>query len=195
MPIGSDASSTLPEGGTIRPIVRWGDPVMHQRARPVTDFDDSLHTLVADMVASMYAAEGVGLAACQIGVDLAVFVFDCPDADGESVAGVVCNPSLTLPEGADRRLDDDQEGCLSHPGGYVRCARPDRATVTGLGIDGEPVEFEGTGLLARCLQHETDHLHGTVFGDRISAKLRKKLDKQVEKLAEDYPAGWPAINA
>ena len=188
----TDISTTLPTGGTARPIVRWGDPVMHRPARPVVAFDDDLSTLAADMVASMYAAEGVGLAACQIGVDLAIYVFDCPDASENRVTGVVCNPTLTLPEGSDRRLDDDQEGCLSHPGGYVRCARPDLATVTGQGLHGEPVEFVGTGLLARCLQHETDHLLGTVFGDRISAKLRKKLDKQVEKLAADYPENWPA---
>ncbi|MGN6722569.1 MAG: peptide deformylase [Marmoricola sp.] len=194
MESGPDVSTALPTGGTIRPIVRWGDPVMHRPARPVTEFDASLRELAADMVASMYAAEGVGLAACQIGVDLALFVFDCPDADDQRVAGVVCNPVLTLPEGSARRLDDDQEGCLSHPGGYVRCARPGHASVVGQGLDGEPVEFEGTGLLARCLQHETDHLHGTVFGDRISSKLRKKLDKQVEKLAADYPDDWP-VNA
>ena len=184
-------TSTLPEGGSVRPIVRWGDPVMHRAARPVTTFDAELRALVADMTASMYAAEGVGLAACQIGVDLAVFVFDCPNAEEENVLGVVCNPELTLPEGPDRHLADDQEGCLSHPGGYVRCARPDFAVVTGQGLDGEPVTFTGTGLLARCLQHETDHTRGVVFGDRIATKLRKKLDKQVEKLAEDYPEGWP----
>lgn len=187
--------ATLPEGGSVRPIVRWGDPVMHRVARPVTAFDGELRSLVADMAASMYAAEGVGLAACQIGVDLAVFVFDCPNADDERVVGVVCNPVLTLPEGADRHLDDDQEGCLSHPGGYVRCARPDFAQVTGQGLDGESVTFTGTGLLARCLQHETDHTRGVVFGDRIATKLRKKLDKQVEKLADEYPEGWPAVSA
>lgn len=193
MEAGIETATTLPGGGTVRPIVRWGDPVMHRPARPVVDFDAELATLVADMAASMYAAEGVGLAACQIGVDLSVFVFDCTDADDQRVLGVVCNPVLTLPEGNERRLDDDQEGCLSHPGGYVRCARPDHATVVGQGLNGEKVEFEGTGLLARCLQHETDHLQGTVFGDRISSKLRKKLDKQVEKLAADYPEGWPAV--
>lgn len=188
----SDATGTLPAGGVARPIVRWGDPVMHRAARPITSFDSELRSLAADMFASMYAAEGVGLAACQIGEDDAIFVFDCPDAEENRVVGVVCNPVLVLPEGTDRHLDDDQEGCLSHPGGYVRCVRPDSATVTGQGLDGEPVSFVGTGLLARCLQHETDHLHGMVFGDRISAKLRKRLDKQVEKLASDYPEGWPA---
>jgi peptide deformylase len=185
-------SSPLPGGGTVRPITRWGDTVMHRAARPVTSYDAELCALVADMVATMYAAEGVGLAACQIGVDLAVFVFDCPDEDGTVHQGVVCNPVLDLPEGRDRRLDDGDEGCLSYPGAFVPCARPDEARVTGVGLDGEPVEFSGTGLLARCLQHETDHTHGTVFGDRLSTRWRKKLRKQMETEADDYPEGWPA---
>ena len=109
------------------------------------------------MVATMYAADGVGLAACQVGEDVAMFVFDCPDDDGERTVGVVCNPVLTLPEGKDRQLDDDDEGCLSFPGAFEPCARPDWARVDGTGLDGEPVSFEGDGLLARCLQHETDH--------------------------------------
>lgn len=181
----------LPEGGTVRPVVRWGTPVMHRPQQRVTSYDEDLRTLVADMVATMYAAEGVGLAACQIGVDLAVFVFDCPDDEGHRTVGVVCNPEVTTPEGPDRRLDVADEGCLSLPGGYVECARPDQATVTGTGLDGEPVTFSGTGLLARCLQHETDHTKGTVFGDRLSTKMRKKLQKAHEKAAEDYPPGWP----
>jgi len=187
-------ATVLPTGGTVRPITRWGDAVMHRPARPVTTFDASLETLVADMVATMYAAEGVGLAACQIGEDLAVFVFDCPDDDGNEVQGVVCNPVLQLPEGRDRQLDDGDEGCLSYPGAFVACARPDYARVTGLDLHGEPVEFTGTGLLARCLQHETDHTTGMVFGDRLSSRLRKKLQKQMEAEAEDYPPGWPATD-
>ena len=109
------------------------------------------------MVATMYAADGVGLAACQIGVDLAVFCFDCPDESGTHTVGVVCNPVVALPEGKDRNLDESDEGCLSYPGAFVECARPDQASVTGTGLDGEPVSFSGDGLLARCLQHETDH--------------------------------------
>ena len=171
----SDIDAVLPGGGTVRPMTRWGDPVMHRPARPVTEFDESLHTLVADMVATMYAAEGVGLAACQIGVDLAVFVFDCPDETGTAYQGVVCNPVLHLPEGKDRTLDDDEEGCLSYPGAFVSCARPDRARVTGHGLDGEPVEYTGTGLLARCLQHETDHLDGYLYVDRISRAERVRV--------------------
>jgi peptide deformylase len=182
----------LPEGGTVRPMTRWGTPVMHRPQAQVTAYDDALATLVADMVATMYAADGVGLAACQIGVDLAVFVFDCPDESGERWVGVVCNPTLTLPEGKDRRLDADDEGCLSFPGAFVECARPDTARVDGFGVDGSPVTFEGDGLLARCLQHETDHTYGTVFGDRISAKARKRLAKDQAKVADDFPESWPA---
>jgi peptide deformylase len=182
----------LPLGGAVRPITRWGTPVMHRPQQLVTSYDDGLRRLVADMVATMYAADGVGLAACQIGVDLAVFVFDCPDDDGGRTVGVVCNPVLTLPEGKDRRLDEGEEGCLSYPGAFVECARPDLATVTGTGLDGSPVEFSGTGMLARALQHETDHTKGTVFGDRLPTKLRKRLKKAMEKAAHDYPDSWPA---
>lgn len=182
----------LPRGGIIRPITRWGTPVMHHPNARVETYDDALRSLVADMVETMYAADGVGLAACQIGVDLAVFVFDCPDDSGERTVGVVCNPALTLPEGRDRHLDDSDEGCLSYPGAYIECARPDVATVTGTGLDGAPVEFSGDGLLARCLQHETDHTLGTVFGDRLATKARKRLQKAMEKAADEYPASWPA---
>jgi len=182
----------LPTGGRVRPITRWGDPVMHRPQQPVTSYDDDLRALVADMVATMYAADGVGLAACQIGVDLAVFVFDCPDESGQRVAGVVCNPRLVLPEGKDRHLDDGDEGCLSFPGAFCACARPDFATVEGFGLDGQPVRFSGDGLLARCLQHETDHTLGTVFGDRVSDRLRKRLQKQHAAAADDYPPDWPA---
>ena len=187
----SPTSIDLPTGGTVRPVTRWGEPVMHRPARPVTAYDEELRGLVADMVATMYAAEGVGLAACQVGVDLAVFVFDCPDESGTIHRGVVCNPVVELPEGKERQLDDDDEGCLSYPGAFVDCARPDRARVTGQGLDGEDVAHEGDGLLARCLQHETDHIHGTVFGDRLNNRSRKKLRKQMEAAAEDYPLGWP----
>lgn len=182
----------LPRGGTVRPITRWGTPVMHEPAAPVTAYDDELRALVTDMVETMYAADGVGLAACQIGVGLAVFVFDCPDESGQRTVGVVCNPVLTLPEGKDRELDDGDEGCLSYPGAFVECARPDHASVTGTGLDGEPVSFAGDGMLARCLQHETDHTHGTVFGDRLPTKARKRLRKEMERMAEDYPDEWPA---
>ncbi|MDQ4053754.1 MAG: peptide deformylase [Actinomycetota bacterium] len=181
----------LPTGGTVRPITRWGTPVMHRPQQPVTSYDDDLRQLAADMVATMYAADGVGLAACQIGEDVAMFVFDCPDESGERTVGVVCNPEVTLPEPGDRNLDEEDEGCLSYPGAFIECARPDFATVTGTGLDGEPVTVSGDGLLARCLQHETDHIKGTVFGDRLPTKLRKKLEKAHDKVAADFPDTWP----
>ena len=184
-------SPELPGGGTARPITRWGEPVMHRTQEPVTEFDRDLTALAADMVATMYAADGVGLAACQIGVDRSMFVFDCPDDRGVRHAGVVCNPVLFLPEGRDRKLDDDEEGCLSLPGAFVDCARPDFAAVEGENLDGNPVRHAGRGLLARCLQHETDHCNGMVFGDRLNKRTRKKLFKQAEGFESEYPAGWP----
>jgi peptide deformylase len=188
----SASSPTLPGGGTARPISRWGEPVMHRMQEPVTAFDDELRSLVADMVATMYAADGVGLAACQIGVDRSVFVFDCPDDTGTSHRGVVCNPTVLLPEGKDRKLDDSEEGCLSLPGAFVDCARPDFAKVVGQDLDGNPVSYAGNGLLARCLQHETDHCKGTVFGDRLNKRARKRLFKQADGFADKYPADWPS---
>jgi peptide deformylase len=188
----SPTSAELPSGGTARSITRWGEEVMHRKARPVEKYDDDLRSLVADMVATMYAADGVGLAACQVGVDLRVFVFDCPDDSGDHTVGVVCNPVVTLPEGKDRNLEEAEEGCLSFPGAFIDCARPDFARVTGFGVDGSPVMFEGNGLLARCLQHETDHTLGTVFADRLPTKAQKKLRKIQAKVADDFPPGWPA---
>ncbi|HEX4976587.1 MAG TPA: peptide deformylase [Nocardioides sp.] len=185
------ATPDLPANGTVRPVTRWGTDVMHRPQRPVIAFDDELRALVADMVATMYAADGVGLAACQIGVDRSVFVFDCPDDIGAHHRGVVCNPVLELPEGRDRRLDDGDEGCLSFPGAFVPLARPDFAVVEGKDLDGNPVRYEGRGLLARCLQHETDHCNGTVFGDRLNRRARKKLERQHEEMAEEYPLDWP----
>ncbi len=182
----------LPTGGSVRPMTRWGTPVMHRPQTLVTSYDEALASLAADMVATMYAADGVGLAACQIGEDVAMFVFDCPDESGQRTVGLVCNPVLTLPEGRDRVLDEAEEGCLSFPGAFVELARPDTATVTGTGLDGSPVTFSGDGMLARCLQHETDHTLGTVFGDRLPTKMRKRLQKQHDKLVDEYPPDWPA---
>ncbi|MBF8190818.1 peptide deformylase [Nonomuraea sp. K274] len=161
--------------GEVRPIVHVGDPVLHHPCEPVARFDAELATLVEDMFASMYAAEGVGLAANQIGVALRVFVYDCPDADGERHQGVVVNPALELPGLGDRHLDAGDEGCLSVPGQYAPLPRPDHATVHGFDAAGAPVTVEGTGMLARCLQHETDHLDGYLYIDRLPAKRRKQV--------------------
>ena len=183
----------LPSGGTVRAITRWGEPVMHRECADVTAFDEDLAALVADMFATMYAAPGVGLAANQVGVDLKVFVYDCADEDDNRQRGVVCNPVLELPVGDDRHLDESDEGCLSLPGAYAPLARPDRASVRGVDHTGAPVVIEGTGLLARCLQHETDHLFGTVFGDRLPARARKRLYADAEEVADEHPPTWPIV--
>lgn len=184
-------SEDLTTGGHVRPITRWGTPVMHETTRPVTEFGDELHELVRDMFATMRAAEGVGLAATQVGIGVSVFIYECPDADDRVQRGVVCNPVVELPRGKDRNLDITEEGCLSWPGGYSGVPRPDKAICRGQDAYGEEIELLGTGLLARCFQHETDHLNGTVFGDRISDRSRRKLDAQVADLAWRYPEDWP----
>lgn len=172
------------ERGTARAITVVGNPVLHRECQDVTEFDDGLRKLVDDMFASQRAAEGVGLAANQIGVDLKVFVYDCPDDDGVRHVGAVCNPVLEeLP--ADRRqLDDGNEGCLSVPGAYMSLARPDFAVVSGRDLDGKPVRVQGTGYFARCLQHETDHLYGRLYIDRLSKRERKDV---MQQMAENTP--------
>ncbi|MEP9391117.1 peptide deformylase [Gordonia sp. VNK1] len=179
--------------GTPRPITRWGAPVLHSPARPVTDFGTSLQYLLADMFATNTAADGAGLAAQQIGVCLAVFIYDCSDETGARRTGVVCNPVVEVPEGHDRRLVDYGEGCLSLPGAFAVLARPSSSTCSGLDQYGEPVEITAGGTLGRCLQHETDHIDGIVFGDRLSRRKRKELYRDHEEVADLYPTGWPAV--
>lgn len=181
----------LMTGGRVLPVTRWGTPVMHEPTRPVTEFDDDLRTLVRDMFATMRAAHGVGLAATQVGRDLSVFVYECPDAADRIHRGVICNPQVSTPTGKDRHLDSTEEGCLSFPGGYQPLARPDAATCTGQDAWGEAITVTGDGTLARCLQHETDHLNGIVFGDRLSARAFRKLEQQKNDLAHLYPDDWP----
>ncbi|GIJ11206.1 peptide deformylase [Micromonospora andamanensis] len=159
--------------GTPRPITRYGTPVLHRRCAEVTDFDDALAQLVADMFASMYAAHGVGLAANQIGVDARIFVVDCPDATGAHTVATVVNPVLHLPEHRD--LVTDTEGCLSVPGQHAELARCATAAVTGFDMHGQEVRLDGTGTLARCFQHEVDHLDGLAYVDRLPSKLRKRI--------------------
>ncbi|WP_448625698.1 peptide deformylase [Geodermatophilus sp. URMC 64] len=164
--------------GTARPIVTYGsDPVLHRPCAPVTDFDRDLRRLVLDMFASMHAADGVGLAANQIGVDARIFVIDCPDAEGKDVVGYVVNPVLTLPGpvGDEPAEEVTEEGCLSVPGPYAELARAFRARVDGVDVSGQPVTIEATGMAARCLQHEVDHLEGTVYVDRLPEAQRDQL--------------------
>ena len=164
--------------GVARPIVTYGsDPVLHRSCAPVTEFDRALRHLLLDMFASMHAADGVGLAANQIGVDARVFVIDCPDARGEDVVGYVVNPRLTVLAPADGEPAEEvtEEGCLSVPGPYAELPRAFRARADGVDVKGEPVSIEATGMAARCLQHEVDHLDGTVYVDRLPEELREQL--------------------
>ncbi|MFD8076621.1 peptide deformylase [Streptomyces sp. NPDC059718] len=174
------------ERGTARPITVVGNPVLHQPCKTVTSFDDELATLIDDMFASQHAAEGVGLAANQIGVPLRVFVYDCPDDDGVRHVGHVVNPVVDdLP--AERRvLDDGNEGCLSVPGAYAELPRPDYAVCRGQDLHGNDVVIEGKGFFARCLQHETDHLNGYLYIDRLSKRDRKDALKQMAELTPKY---------
>ncbi|WP_165989476.1 peptide deformylase [Streptomyces sp. YIM 98790] len=174
------------ERGTVRPITVVGNPVLHRECREVTEFGAELAALVDDMFASQRAAEGVGLAANQIGVDLKVFVYDCPDDDGVRHVGVVCNPVLEELPADRRRLAEENEGCLSVPTAYCELARPDYAVVRGQDLQGNPIRVQGTGYFARCLQHETDHLHGRLYIDRLSKRDRRKALKMMEENTPRY---------
>ncbi|MFV2120134.1 peptide deformylase [Streptomyces sp. Act-28] len=173
--------------GTSRPITVVGNPVLHKECADVTAFDDELARLVDDMFASQRTAEGVGLAANQIGVDLKVFVYDCPDDEGVRHVGVVCNPVLEELPPERRILDDSNEGCLSVPTAYASLARPDYAVVRGQDVKGNPIKVRGTGYFARCLQHETDHLYGYLYIDRLSKRDRKDALRQMAEGTPRYP--------
>jgi peptide deformylase len=177
--------------GVARPIVTYGsNPVLHRPCAPVTEFDRGLRHLLLDMFASMSAADGVGLAANQIGVDARVFVIDCPDADGEDVIGYVVNPVLTIlePVGDEPAVELTEEGCLSVPGPYAELERAFRARVDGVDVHGEPTSIEATGMAARCLQHEVDHLNGIVYVDRLPEDLRERLLAEAAGPEGELPA-------
>ncbi|MFC4947483.1 peptide deformylase [Pseudonocardia sp. GCM10023141] len=168
----------------VRPIRIIGDPVLHTPTRPVETFDGELKALVVDMFDTMAAAEGVGLAANQVGVDLRLFVYDCPDEQiRANVRGVVINPVLETSERPETMPDpdDDDEGCLSVPAEVFPTGRADWARVTGVDLDGTPVVVEGHGFLARCLQHETDHLDGIIYVDRLVGRNLRAARKAVRR--------------
>ena len=155
---------------SIRPIRLFGDPVLRTPADPVTSFDAELRKLVKDLTDTMMDAPGVGLAAPQIGVGLRVFSYYVDD-----VLGHLINPSLHLSD--DVEIDD--EGCLSFPGLAYPTSRSLGVVATGFDMHGEPVTIEGAGQLARCVQHETDHLDGVLFIDRLDAAQRKLAMKEI----------------
>ncbi len=156
----------------IQSIRLFGDPVLRRAAAPVTDFDKELRTLVSDLTDTMLEAPGAGLAAPQIGVGLRVFTWY---VDGE--VGHLVNPSLDLSE----ELQEGPEGCLSLPGLYLPCSRAFSVVATGFDQHGEPVRIEGTELLARALQHETDHLDGVLFLDRLDTEARKAAMREIRE--------------
>jgi peptide deformylase len=167
---------------TVCPIRIVGDPVLHTPTRLVTEFGEALHSLVADMFDTMAAAQGVGLAANQIGVDLRLFVYDCMGAQDVRYRGVVVNPVLETSERPETMPDpdDDWEGCLSVPGESFPTGRASWAKVTGVDAEGAPVTVEGTGLLARCLQHETDHLDGILYLNRLVGRHAREAKKMLK---------------
>lgn len=156
------------------PLTLIDSPVLHRRAAEVTVFDGALAALVEAMFETMYAAPGVGLAAPQVGVGLRVFVYDCPGWP----PGVVVDPVLERFPG---ELLEELEGCLSVPGLEHPTPRASRVRVTGVDVRGEPVEVEGEDLLARCLQHEVDHLDGLLYLDRLGGRLRKQALREVRE--------------
>ena len=162
----------------IRPILRYGDRPLHVAAQPVTSFDDQLHRLVDDMIETMYAAPGIGLAATQIGVPLRVFVVDLSVGRDPSQLTVVVNPVFVEREG----MQLEEEGCLSAPGFNATVLRPARAVVSGRDREGSPLQLEGAGLLARAFQHEIDHLDGIVFIDRLRGIKRDVIVRKIHKL-------------
>jgi peptide deformylase len=162
----------------IRPILRYGEGVLHAPAAPVERFDTSLHALLRDMTETMYAAPGVGLAAPQIGVPLRVFVIDLSVGKRHGDLIELINPEFVTCEG----LQLEEEGCLSLPGFEATVVRPSRAVVRGFDRDGAGKTVEGTGLLARALQHEMDHLEGSLFVDRLRGIRRDLIVRKVQKL-------------
>ena len=158
----------------ILPIRKLGDPVLKSPAKPVASFDDALRKLAQDMVETMYDAEGVGLAGPQVGLSQRLFVFD----DGESGPKFMANPELSGGQG-EVTID---EGCLSIPGPYYPTMRFERIRCRGRDLQGAPYEIEAEGLLARIFQHETDHLDGMLYIDRLDDQARRSVLAELRQI-------------
>ena len=169
---------------TVQPIRLFGDPVLRTPADLVVDFDKELRNLVRDLVDTMRDEGGAGLAAPQLGVGLRVFAFDVDD-----VIGHIVNPVLSFP---DPEEQEGPEGCLSIPGVYIDTKRRQNVVAQGFTEHGDPLQLVGTGLMARCVQHETDHLDGVLFIDRLDAASRKEAMKQIRS-AEWYDSARPPL--
>jgi peptide deformylase len=162
----------------IRPILRYGQAPLHQPASDATAVDDNLQRLVDDMIETMYAAPGVGLAATQVGVPLRVFVIDLSVGRKTPDLIVMINPVFVERDG----MQLEEEGCLSVPGFNATVVRPARAVVRGLDRTGTEYTVEGRDLLARAFQHEMDHLDGTVFVDRLRGIKKDLIVRKIHKL-------------
>jgi peptide deformylase len=162
----------------IRPILKYGDTTLHERARTVDAVSADIVTLVDDMIETMYAAPGVGLAATQVGVPLRIFVVDVSLGRDPSALIVMINPEFVEREG----VQLEEEGCLSVPGFNATVVRPTRAVVKGLDRNGAEHQVEGSALLARAFQHEMDHLDGTLFVDRLRGIKRDLIVRKIRKL-------------
>ena len=168
----------------VQPIRLFGDPVLTMPADPVTAFDKELRVLIKDLTDTMVDAPGVGLAAPQIGVSLRVFTYDVEDTVGHLV-----NPVIGIVSDEDQ---DGDEGCLSFPGLAFPTTRKERVVASGFNMHGEPVTIEGSALLARCIQHEVDHLDGILFIDRLDAEQRKAAMRAIRE-AEWSGLSGPAV--
>ncbi|GAA3700365.1 peptide deformylase [Arthrobacter ginkgonis] len=173
----------------VRPIVIYGEEALHRRAVEVTEFNDELRELVEDMYETMDMANGVGLAAPQIGVGLRIFTYEFANEDGAPPRGVLVNPKLTLSKvsHANPDPDDDVEGCLSAPGLSFPLKRADYARVQGFDAEGNPVDFEATDWFARVMQHEFDHLDGLLYVDKLNEKWARRWKKAKKSLEWGVP--------
>ncbi len=162
----------------IRPVFRYGETPLHRPAEPVTEITSDVHALLDDMVQTMYAAPGIGLAAPQVGVPLRIFVADPSAGHNATDLVIVINPVFVERDG----MQLQEEGCLSVPGFNGTVVRPAHVVLQGLGRDGREQQVEGRGLLARVFHHEMDHLEGTVFIDRLRGVKRDLIVRRIRKL-------------
>ncbi|HEX4348195.1 MAG TPA: peptide deformylase [Vicinamibacterales bacterium] len=163
----------------IRPILKYGDDILHDPARPVETITLDVDRLIQDMIETMYAAPGIGLAATQVGAPFRIFVVDLSVGRDPKSLIVMVNPEFVEREG----VQLEEEGCLSVPGFNATVVRPAKAVIKGLDRNGESHQHEATGLLARAFQHEMDHLEGTVFVDRLRGIKRDMIVKKIKKLS------------
>ncbi len=166
----------------ILPILIHGNPVLHQPAAPVTEFNKQLTNLLADMEETLEASHGVGLAAPQVGQGLRIFNYHFAQQDSAPAKGVIINPVLTLGKisAQDPDPESEEEGCLSFPGYGFPLKRADWVVVSGLNEKAEPIRFEASGWFARIMQHETDHLDGKLYVNRLNKKWSARAKKVVK---------------